>query len=984
MILRLQLIIFFLLIVSTSFIRAQELYFQSIASKLNLPSDECYNIIQDIRGYIWIATDNGLCRYNGSDITVYNAKNGLPEKAVYFIQEDRKGRINLITSTGRILYILNDSIHEYAFNQQFADCRRTNKDGSVVYRLDVLENNDFIVSSYVHSYKINLAGNVSVITNRSNLKGLLHFDLRQSQPYLIKNATKKGTQVAGTQYFDFLMEDTVISVNAQVKKTGSDAGRVLVCLCKDFVFVGQGSRLIRLNKLNRKVDVYNFSNPILHLSSQSDGLWIGLRKSGLHHYPTPENMENERKGLDGQSVSGILLDKEGAVWCTTLEKNTLYCNTKDILYYPEMKELNVRTSFMKGIGDSLLASTKFDELLILHKNKLSKIKIEGCSSGELTDMIKFNNRYYICSKGYFFFTNNIFSKSGLITYSREKIGPTILQVDTFANNLCGIGFLEIFLLNKNGIGFEYKKLNSKPRTCLYYSEEFIYVGCVDGLYKLKLSDKSLSKIEGIDCDITKLKKTSTGEILIGTKGEGLWLLEKDRLKRVCNSKSDCPEIIFEIEQDKNGIVWLATNIGLVKLNKIQNGDFKRTLYNVSNGILSNNIYDLAIVGNLLYLSTKDGVFSFPKNVNLDNKVPPGIRINSILVNGYTYNKNREYLDLPYNKNSLEIGFDVLAFKNQENSNVLLYQLIGSGDSLKMSRNRSLIFDNLSPNNYELKVYALNNDGVRSLHPVCFKFTIRSPFWKTWWFILILISFSALLVVIVVKLIVKKIHKKEKEKTRINKLIAESQLSALQAQMNPHFIFNAINSIQNYILKQDEKKAFEYLGTFSKLIRMVLNHSRRTSVSLFQELELLKLYVELEQLRFKNVFSFDLQISPDIDLNEIEVPAMLIQPYVENAIWHGLMSLGEKRKGKIMLNFSQTDYLLRIVIEDNGIGREQANKYNETNTANSLAMKLTSQRIEMINELRGRGGLKVLISDLKDQEGNACGTRVELFLILEPN
>lgn len=991
MVLRLKSIVFFLLIIKVAATKGQELYFQSMASKLNLPSDECYNVIQDKRGYIWIATDNGLCRYNGKTVRIYNRKNGLPEKGVYYIKEYEPGTLYLITSAGRILQIVQDSIREFPFTQAFIKYKKANNDAQVIYQLNRLKNKDLIISGYAFSYKISASGKVSLLKDGVNLERPAHeqMDLKNPEPFLIKlknNSTAAVTQKS-TRDLDFVLEDTVINLKYLAKNGHVDGERVLICQTKDFVFMSRGSKLIRLNKNDYTLSTYTLPNPILHLSVHTDGLWIGLRKSGLRYYPQPGDMQTARVGLEGNSVSGICIDREGSVWCTTLEKNVFYCNNKAILHYPKIKELNSRTSFMMGFGDTLIASTKFDELLIFYKNKLKTVKVEKVRSAELTGALNYKGHWYIGSKGYFSVMDKSFSRSALITHPKNKTTVGILQVDTFAGELyamSGYALYKIFGHPFECYASEHMNLNSKGKSLAYVNADKIYVGCMDGIYKITLSDKSSVKLRGLSSEITLLKKISSGEILAGTKEEGLWLLKNDELKNIRIDNKQYSGIIFDIEQDKNGFIWLATNSGLVRLSKIAEGSYKSKIYNTSHGLLSNNIYDLAITRDLLYCSTKDGVCSFPKNTDLSNRVPPDIRINSLKVNGIPHTKNSEYLDLPYTKNSIEIGFDLLSFKTEENADVLLYKLIGSGDSLKASSSNLLSFNNLSPANYELVVYAINNDGVRSPQPVYFKFTIQPPFWKRPWFVLILLCLIILCISLLVKLVVKNIRKKEKETTRIHKLIAESQLSALQAQMNPHFIFNAINSIQNYILKQEKQKAFDYLGTFSRLIRMVLTHSRQTSVSLFQELELLKLYVELEQLRFKNAFSFNLKIAPDIDLTAIEIPAMLIQPYIENAIWHGLMSLGAQRKGQIILSFSRTDTLLLIGIEDNGIGREQANKYKNTSITSSLAMQLTGKRIEMINELRGGEGLKVNITDLKDSEGNPCGTKVDLSLVLEPD
>jgi len=229
-------------------------------------------------------------------------------------------------------------------------------------------------------------------------------------------------------------------------------------------------------------------------------------------------------------------------------------------------------------------------------------------------------------------------------------------------------------------------------------------------------------------------------------------------------------------------------------------------------------------------------------------------------------------------------------------------------------------------------------------------------------------------------------RKKRKQIEFEKTNLEFEQKALRAQMNPHFLFNAINSIQSYILNKNQHEAYDYLAKFSKLIRIVLNNSQEKNLMLYQELEMIKLYVEMEQMRFNDRFEFNLLMNEDVHEYEMSVPAMLIQPYVENAIWHGLMNLshtdpfGEnERKGILNLSLSMNDTLLKIVVEDNGIGREKSKQYKKEDSHKSVGMQVTEQRLLMINKMEEYENAKVIITDLSDENGKACGTRVEIFI-----
>jgi pentatricopeptide repeat protein len=242
----------------------------------------------------------------------------------------------------------------------------------------------------------------------------------------------------------------------------------------------------------------------------------------------------------------------------------------------------------------------------------------------------------------------------------------------------------------------------------------------------------------------------------------------------------------------------------------------------------------------------------------------------------------------------------------------------------------------------------------------------------------------ILVIIVLALILLAIFLIRMRNLRTRHKSAQMEQHLLGLQMTPHFLFNAINGIQNYILKQSQQDAYDYLAKFAKLIRIVLDNSQEKTLELHQELEMIELYVELEQLRFDNTFDFILTIDKNIDDFEISVPPMLIQPYIENAIWHGLMNRDKVHSGILKVNITMTGAVLKIVIEDNGIGRAKAKEYKMADTHRSVGMKLTEQRLLLINKMQGYAKAKVMVSDLYDAANSASGTRVEIHLPIHGN
>jgi tetratricopeptide (TPR) repeat protein len=250
--------------------------------------------------------------------------------------------------------------------------------------------------------------------------------------------------------------------------------------------------------------------------------------------------------------------------------------------------------------------------------------------------------------------------------------------------------------------------------------------------------------------------------------------------------------------------------------------------------------------------------------------------------------------------------------------------------------------------------------------------------------LLIVTISAFAAIVLLGLFlviaVNRNRKKQKEIEFIKMKTALEQ-TALRAQMNPHFIFNALNSIQHYILNKETEYAYDYLAKFGKLIRQILINSEENSIALNKEIETLKLYIELEQRRFKNKFDFEITIPDDFPADEISIPTMLIQPFVENAIWHGIMNLDKSIDGKLKLGFHYTNNTLHIIVEDNGIGRKDAALRKINNEYKSVGVLFSKKRLELLEAITNQKA-QINIEDLEDENGKSSGTKVEITIAMK--
>jgi sensor histidine kinase YesM len=282
----------------------------------------------------------------------------------------------------------------------------------------------------------------------------------------------------------------------------------------------------------------------------------------------------------------------------------------------------------------------------------------------------------------------------------------------------------------------------------------------------------------------------------------------------------------------------------------------------------------------------------------------------------------------------------------------------------------------------LEVKAISPEGKESDMSYAIQFDIGFPIWKSWWFIMLMIFMGIVFISTIFNQRLKSIEKRnnlELEKSIIEQELRSSQLASLKVQMNPHFIFNALNSIQDFILSNDKKQANNYLSKFARLMRKTLDLSNERSNLLSDELEVIQLYLELEAVRFEENFEYLMSVDKEINANEISIPSMLIQPFVENAIKHGLLHKKGFKKLNICFKLSEDKNALVCEITDNGIGIEKSKMLNSENKINhrSFSTGATQKRLDLLN--LGRKNIIALkfedLSGIDDAE--ATGTKVVL-------
>ncbi|MEZ2446201.1 two-component regulator propeller domain-containing protein [Chitinophaga sp. RCC_12] len=484
-------------------------------------------------------------------------------------------------------------------------------------------------------------------------------------------------------------------------------------------------------------------------------------------------------------------------------------------------------------------------------------------------------------------------------------------------------------------------------------------------------------------NITSLRRFNDTTLLAGTD-HGLWVYNTLRhtYKPLLINTNLFDQWVLSMEEDGPGKIWFTTQYGFYRYHVADN--------RVETFIEGDDIIDNTrkvrrrLVklddGNLL-VGASDHIVTFDPTSLRVAPPPPDVTIVNLkaldsIVLIHAALQDSVPVTLSYKQNFISIEFKSLQYHEEKIR--YYYQLEGVDENWVLTDNLLVAkYTNLPPGNYTFRVRAVNTAGTFSEHITALQIFIKPAFWQTSWFRLLCLLLAGSLVYLYYRLRIAGIKREAKQREAIQQQIAQLEMKALRAQMNPHFIFNALNSIQTFMMKSETEQALAYLSRFAKLIRNVLDNSQLNNTTVAQEISVLENYMELEKLRFSDEFEYEIIVDPTLDANMVDVPTMIIQPFVENAIWHGL--LHDKGKGKVTITFKKVDDRILCTIEDNGIGREKsaAMKRLSKPRHQSRGLQITRDRLSLYNS-RFNVDASFDIEDLTDEEGKALGTRVNLW------
>jgi two-component sensor histidine kinase len=512
-------------------------------------------------------------------------------------------------------------------------------------------------------------------------------------------------------------------------------------------------------------------------------------------------------------------------------------------------------------------------------------------------------------------------------------------------------------------------------TTAFYYNDTIYSATLDGL--LVLDKKKHAFFPGNTEPLLRNKITSITNIndiiWIATYGVGVLGYYHGKVIMNITEKDGLTSNICRCINAAGNILWVGTDKGLNRI------DLSRKPYHITkitsaDALVSDIINTIYVDNGIVYVGTPEGItyFNGKKIVSYSRC---DLRITQVIIGQDTLKSDANNFTLTHKNNDISFGFSGISFKSAGEI-TYHYRLKGLDTSWQTTTQNFINYTTLPSGKYSFQLKAVNKFGVES-NAVNIRFEVAQRLWEKGWFKLLIAACIILLIWFIVRARIRYINKRNEEKMATMQRITELEQMALKSQMNPHFIFNSLNSIQQYVMDKDVEGANKFITAFSKLIRKTLEFSNKKRISVAEEMEYLSTYLALERERLSNKFIYNIRFKDQLNYNEVFIPPMILQPYVENSVRHGIRYRNDDN-GVVDISVKQKNGSLFVIVEDNGIGRKEASKYKSKNIIHyqSKGMSLTASRIEMMNE-KSEAKMKVLIEDL-EENNVAKGTRVTII------
>ena len=932
-----------------------------------LASNETYRSFQDHKGYLWFMTDHGVSKYDGYRFTSYSTNDGLCDNTVVNGVEDSKNRLWFYSFAGCISIIENDSVYAYKYNHLIHA-----PNGVMDYSIYVDDGDTlwYWMWSQPHLFWIAADGKDGVVENGT----AQHINLLQPNGVAV---TRKF--VRGETYHDLVVtNEKKQSIHYQLPASIPANSGKAVRWSADELFTTSNKSILRIRTDSGVVQHTTLPanyEPIDVAKSPQNDFWVGTTSDhGVLIYPEGNLDVTPYHVLGGGRKPGFCFDSLGGAWINS--------SLSGIYHWPDQSIWNFsiedKVVALSSVGDRVLVGGRTSGIYVLE------------DSGQHTLQVK--KHWNEDKEVYFIKTDkerHIYAAVAgpdlpMLVLGKEKHPVHHLEGISLGFSARGGAWmgsrygLHYFEEGKE-VARYYEMFKQRVVSVLEDQTGKVWLGTLHGVWKFNGTEFSsmADQNPAFAYRVDHMVEEEQGGIWMATRGQGLLFHHQNEVIKFTTedglSSNFCQYLLKQ--QDT---LWVGTNRGINCLVIDPESHRLKSIDKITmrNGLPSNSVNAFMLRNGDLWIGTDQGISVVDLQTwqgSCLEKAPFGIE--KVLVNGRGLAEHR-LSALNAEQNNLTIHFKSLAF-NAAEVPTYRFRLVGNQQDWVVTEATEVSFTALDPQPYIFEVELLENG--KPVRAVKLPFNIEPAVWQTLWFQLLIQVLVGVLLIGVTVLIYRQRMKKQKNLQQLKNQVVVNELKALRAQMNPHFIFNALNSIQKYILSNEPDEAYEYLGKFSVLMRKILVHSRKGAVALDEELGLLKDYLELEQLRVEYPIELEIDIAPELNLIQTLIPPLLLQPLLENAIWHGLQPA--ERPGKIRLQVNEASFdQLEIVIEDNGVGRRRAEAlssvYRKKGTSTGLGN--TKSRVTLLGYLEDMDAA-FDVEDVLGANGNIAGTRIKIQL-----
>lgn len=937
---------------------AQPYTLKPIAGQGILEGAQFFEIYQDQMGFMWFSTDQGAVRFDGEEMTLFKMGKGRASHAVFNIDEDQNGRIWFHGFKDALAYYYKGSV---------TPVETTYANGESIQKV-----------KNISDFKVTTSGRL-LLANKNDLVQLQY----DNEQLSAKNAKQgEGLRILTTRRGFFIHQFPRYDRSATEQNTirYGNWSPLQVSLAKRFpdaymgpsgkVLISFGEDLLVLDTLRKSVqqEKLPFQSKAV-LEDFEENIWVGSLSEGLRLYQKGDFSRASHVFLPKESITDLFQDREGGIWISTLSSGIYYISstacraiatplqsnrdpfitsiigTNDAIYWGADRGYTYKLDKSTGITSDLGTEQQFSRIRGFEKSVSGKLRLFGqapkLDSFEYEDFMAYRALAYVA-------------------YQQESFLVKPYE----------------FLINGTSSFSQEHRIE-----CILNAGDSLLIGTMFGLFAY--SNKEYSSLqtihEAFGGQISALKKWDDDGFLVLSRDKGLLLLRNGKAQLIASKKQPAPIDYRHLFIDSNKTIWISTSSGIHCLRNLLTKEAKTAVsyFNTFHGLPSNNIYQCYVERNEVYAATRHGLYVLDTSKKQLYSGPVPVYLKSTTLS------NKDTLLEP-NAQIAPMYRDItFAFQGvcqqQQNEIKYQYRLLGLDTNWLPSAEKNIRFSGIPPGSYAFEVRARKSSTPWGKGHQLASFTFLPSFHETLWFKiflgLALLVFAFAVVAIRIRII--------RTRSRLENDANRYQLQALVAQLKPHFLYNSLNAIQNYVLAHDETSCNTYLTKFSDLLRKVLHHSEDALITIEKEMSALRLYLELESMRFDNQFSFEMEVSEDIDPKECLVPPLLLQPFVENSLWHGILP---KRKGQVKVMWLLEQNHLLCVVEDDGIGRKKAAELKAKKGGpahKSHGLKLSNNRLNLV-ESTYKEATSIEIVDKTDADGKPNGTLVKIHLPIITN